>query len=140
MDLSVVSTYDVSKIAKARGLGGDHGLQKYLAARICLRCDPYVPHRSGPLKNTARINSDGSKLIYVQPYANYQYRGKVMGPNVLTKHGWRSMAKKGGKFYTGRALSYHGAPMRGPEWDKRMMAAHRKDVEADVMAYIRRGK
>lgn len=111
-------------------------MQKYVATRVRLRSDPYVPMNTGTMKNQSYVNSDGSELIYPGPQAHYQYYGKVMGPNVLTKLGWRSMAKKGGKYYTGRALSYRGAPMRGSHWDKRMMADHRGDLEQDALAYI----
>ena len=112
-------------------------MQRYLADRVRARCDPYVPMSSGALKN-ARISHNGAQLIYAGPYAHYQYVGQVMGPNVLTKVGWRSMAKKGGKHYTGRAISYSGAPMRGSYWDKRMMADHRGDLVQDMQAYVAR--
>ena len=65
----------------------------------------------------------GSMLIYSQPYAHYQYHGKVM-------------AGRAPKHYTGSALTYHGAPMRGSEWEKRMLADHAGDLEKDCAAYI----
>lgn len=166
MNIKITSSFDVQKILNQRGMGKDNRLRKYLAARVRLRADPYVPFRSGTkkvlsikdtgaiatiklrssgiggtLKNTAKISKDGAELVYNQPYAHYQYHGMVMGPNVLTKKGWRSMAKKGEKYYTGRAIEYNGAPMRGKKWIARMMAEHREDVEKDVAAYLsRKGK
>ena len=113
-------------------------MQRYLADRVWMRCDPYVPMSSGVLKNNVSINLDGGMLTYNGPYAHYQYVGQVMGPNIKTKRGWRSMAKKGGKHYTGRAISYSGAPMRGSYWDKRMMADHRGDLVQDMQAYVAR--
>ena len=162
MNIKVTSSFDVQKILDKRGMGKDKRLRKYLAARVRLRADPYVPFQAGTrnvlsikngngktvvsvrrggvggtLKNTAMVSKDGAELVYNQPYAHYQYQGEVMGPNFLTKDGWRSRPKsKGGKYYTGRAIQYNGAPMRGKKWIPRMMAEHAGDIEKDVAAYI----
>lgn len=136
MKLKVIAQFDNKVILGRCGIG-NNGLRKYLASRVKMRSDPYVPKQSGILKDMALIATDGSMIIYNQPYAHYQYHGEVMGPNFLTKNGWRSRPKsKGGKYYTGREIHYNGGPMRGPNWDKRMMAEHREDVEKDVAAYI----
>lgn len=123
MRISVTSTVDSKAIAERKGLGQSRKLVKYLAARVKLRCDPYVPMQSGILKNTAQISADGSELVYNQPYAHYQYHGIAM-------------AGRAPKHYTGRPLKYHGAPMRGAEWEKRMLADHQADLEKDVAAFI----
>lgn len=136
MKVRVTSSIDVGSMLSKRGLGDSSDARKYLAARIKVRSDPYVPFRSGTLKNTAQITDEGRRLVYPQPYAHYQYHGLVMGPNVLTKNGWISLAGKGGKRYTGKSLKYHGGAMRGPKWDKRMMEAHRADIERDLEAFI----
>lgn len=136
MNIKVTKNFSVQKVLNARGMGMSNGLRKYLAARVKARCDPYVPYQQGILKDTSHISQDGTEIVYNQPYAHYQYEGKVMGPNVLTKKGWRSMAGKGEKYYTGKTLTYNHAPMRGDHWDKRMMADHAGDVEKDVAAYL----
>lgn len=140
MNIKVISSVNVSAILYNRGMGKSTDLQKHIAAKVRLLCDPYVPKQDGPLKNTAQITQDGSAIVYNQPYAHYQYLGLVMGPNVLTEKGWRSMAGKGEKYYTGADIQYDGAPMRGPHWEKRMMADHREDIEEAVAAYLRRKK
>lgn len=119
---------DISKaeILKRLGLGGSNKVQKYLASQVKRLCDPYVPMQQGDLKNRATIAGDGSYIVYTQPYAHYQYYGKVM-------------AGRAPKHYTGDDLTYHGAPMRGPEWDKRMLADKRQDLEKSVEAYIKKG-
>ena len=104
MRIQITSTVNVKAIIDRKGLGPDNALKKYLATRVRLRSDPYVPKKQGTLKNTAQIAPDGSTITYAQLYAHYQYVGKVYGPNVLTKEGWRSMAKKGAKYPTGRSL------------------------------------
>lgn len=138
MSIKVTTKMNIGQILMRRGLGDSKDARKYLAARVKARSDPYVPMRNGKLKDTAQISESGSYLIYRQPYARYQYYGRVMGPNVRTSEGWRSMAKKGGKYLTGRDLKYNGSPMRGAMWNQRMLEANAKDLERDVQAFITR--
>lgn len=126
---------NTAQIMKRRGLGGDHRAQRYLASQVKNKCDPYVPMHQGLLKNQTAIASDGSTLTYTQPYAHYQYYGKVMGPNYMDKEGdWHS--GKAPKHYTGADLTYHGGPMRGPQWEKRMMADKGDELARDLKNYI----
>lgn len=125
MSVKVKVDIPTAKILKARGLGSDTGARKYLASEVKRFCDPYVPMQQGDLKNRATIAADGSQLVYTQPYAHYQYYGKVM-------------AGRAPKHYTGDDLTYHGAPMRGPQWDKRMLADKSKDLENSLDAYIKK--
>lgn len=122
--MSVKIDINPAKILKSRGLGSNTGARKYLASEVKRFCDPYVPMQQGMLKNQAIIASDGSQLVYTQPYAHYQYYGKVMGGRAP-------------KHYTGDDLTYHGAPMRGPQWDKRMLADKSGDLERSMDAYIK---
>ena len=117
---------NTAKILKARGLGGTNKVQKHLASEVKRFCDPYVPMQQGDLKNRATIAGDGSSITYTQPYAHYQYHGEVM-------------AGRAPKQYTGKKLTYHGAPMRGAQWDKRMLADKKKDLETSVEAFIKKG-
>lgn len=124
--MSVKVDINTAKILKARGLGSDTGARKYLASEVKRFCDPYVPMQQGFLKNNATIAGDGSYIIYTQPYAHYQYYGEVM-------------AGRAPKHYTGEKLTYHGAPMRGKQWDKRMLADKSKDLEKSIDAFIKKG-
>ena len=119
---------DINKaeILKRLGLGGTNKVQKYIASQVKRLCDPYVPMQQGLLKNNATIAGNGSSIVYTQPYAHYQYYGEVM-------------AGRAPKQYTGKKLTYHGAPMRGAQWEKRMLADKSKDLEASVEAYIKKG-
>lgn len=123
--MSVKVDINTAKILKSRGLGSDNGVQKYLASEVKRLSDPYVPMQQGLLKNRATIAADGSQLIYTQPYAHYQYYGKVM-------------AGRAPKEYTGDDLTYHGAPMRGPQWEKRMLADKSKQLEQSVETFIKK--
>ena len=126
MSVNIKVDIPTAKILKSRGLGSDTGARRFLASEVKRFCDPYVPMQQGLLKNQAVIASDGSQLIYTQPYAHYQYYGKVM-------------AGRAPKHYTGDDLTYHGAPMRGPNWDKRMLADKSQDLERSLDAYIKKG-
>lgn len=126
MSIKVKVDIPQAEILKRLGLGGSNKVQKYIASEVKRLSDPYVPMQRGALKNNATIAADGSQLVYTQPYAHYQYYGQVM-------------AGRAPKHYTGDALTYHGGPMRGPQWVKRMLADKSQDLEKSVEAYIKRG-
>ena len=123
MKISVKAMVDPKAILDRKGLGPDNRLLKYLAGRVKAHCDPYVPMKAGILKNTAAISPDGSELTYSTPYAHYQYHGMAM-------------AGRAPKHYTGKALKHRGAPMRGPHWEKRMVADKRSVIEDEIAAFI----
>ena len=124
MNVKITSTFDVQKILDKRGMGKDQRLRKYLANRIRQRCMKYTPRAQGILSTTSHCTKEGDAVVWNQPYARYQYYGECM-------------AGKAPKRPTGRQLQYHGAPTRGPFWDKRMMADHADDVEKEMASYIR---
>lgn len=135
MSISVKVDINTAKILKQRGLGGDNRAQKYLASEVKRLSDPYVPMSSGTLKNTAKIAGDGSSITYIQPYAHYQYAGRVMGPNYMDSNGeWKS--GKAPKHYTGAALTYSGGGLRGPQWDKRMVADKMGELERNLKNFV----
>lgn len=123
MSVKVTVNFDPATILKVRGLGSSNGARKFLASTVKSFCEPYVPFDQGDLMKYAVISSDGSMLTYQQPYAHYQYYGKVM-------------AGRAPKDYTGADLTYNGAPMRGAQWDKRMLADRKQDLENSVATYI----
>lgn len=61
----------ISKIELRRNLGKDGKAQQFLTHEIRRLSDPYVPFRSGGLKDTAREEPD--QIIYIQPYAKVQW-------------------------------------------------------------------
>lgn len=125
---------NTAKIIKSRGLDGP--VQKHLAKEVIRLSDKYVPMDQGILKNSARILNGGKAIEYPGPYAHYLWVGKVKGPNVETKDGWRSMAPKGGKRYTGKNLTYKDSPMRGPRWTERMMADKSHELTKSVADFV----
>ena len=126
MKVKVSVDINTSKILAERGLGASNKVRKYLASEIVRLSDPYVPMQSGTLKNQHQIASDGSEIVYTSPYAHYQWYGEVM-------------AGRAPKHYTGREISYSGAPTRGARWTERMMIDKGHEIEKNVENYIKKG-
>ena len=63
---------------------------------------------------------------------------KVMGPNIPIFQGGQLVGffSRGPKRYTGASLQYHGAPMRGPQWDKRMLADKGEVLAQNLANYV----
>lgn len=118
--MKVVCNIDAGKILRRRGLQPDGPVQRMFTQECAKAMDRYVPMQSGMLKDTRYIGPNYVK--YTQPYAHYQYYGVLY----LTRNG-SSWAKKGERKYpSGRELTYHGAPMRGKQWDVRMWADNKR--------------
>ena len=126
MKIDAQVNIDAERILKKLGLGQSKEAQRFLAEDVERLCQPYVPMSAGSgahMVNAARVTDDS--IIYPGPYAHYQYVGEVM-------------AGRAPKHYTGKAIEYHGAPMRGKEWDKRMMADKGDEVKRDMETWLRR--
>lgn len=123
-------------ILRARGLGGSPKARVFLAQTVANLCDPYVPMSAGSgahMKEQYTVAPDGSTITYGGPYAHFQYVGEIM-VGVRTGSPWAKSGEP--KTGTGRPLDYHGGPMRGKEWDKRMLADRGDEIEAAVADYV----
>lgn len=133
---------DAGKMLRKRGLEPNGRVQKIFTMECARAMDPYVPFRQGILKNTRIIGIDS--VTYNTPYARNMYYGKVMvdpktgAAGFLTAEGWRSRSGVR-KVVSNREYQYHGAPMRGKLWDKRMWA-DKKTVIIDNVAKAAGGK
>ena len=138
MDIKVTVNIDPGSILAARGLGSSNRAVLFLGNEVKRFADPYTPFQQGVLKSPSlSAAGDGAELRYQTPYAHYQWHGQAMGPNYQRSDGeWRSAAPKGGKRYTGRALTYSGGGLRGPRWTERMMADRGRDVTASLARYV----
>lgn len=103
-------------------------------------CDPYVPMQEGVLAQTLNITPE--YVQYTQPYAHYQYTGEVYGPNYPIKEdgiivGWFSPPEKSP---TGRSINYSKErhPLATKEWDKAMLADHRREFISEVKKILKR--
>lgn len=121
--MKIFPRIETGAILRSRGLGDSSAARRHLAVTVARLADPYVPMAQGTLKNTRLIDAEGRSILYKQPYAHYQYYGEVM-------------AGRAPKQYTGRPIDHHGGPMRGPAWDKRMMADRGDDVAQDLAKFV----
>lgn len=138
MKVKVKVDISTAQILERRGLGASRAARRYLASEVRRFCDPYVPFAQGTLKNSAIIAEDGSTITYPGLYAHYQYEGKAMGPNIPIIQGGQlaGFFSRGPKRYTGADLQYHGAPMRGPRWDERMLADKSEELTQSLANYV----
>ena len=124
--MKVVCNIDAGKILRRRGLQPGGPVQRWFTTECARLMDSYVPMQSGPLKDTKYVGYD--QVEYSTPYAHYQYRGVLMlAPNGSC---WARTGER--KHDSDRELTYHGAPKRGKEWDKRMWADHGKRLTAQA--------
>jgi hypothetical protein len=126
--ITVVSNLDnAEKMLKKRGLEVNGRVQRIFTLMCAREMDPYIPMQQGVLKNSRIIKSDS--VIYNGPYARFHYHGKVM----VGIHSRSPFARKGErKVVTKRDLQHHGAPKRGPFWDRRMWTDKKTKIIADV--------
>lgn len=104
----VLDLPDARKIIQSRGLQDKGPIQKFFSSEVARQCEPYVPMRTGTLKNTAQVQPDG--VLYDRPYAKRQYY------------------ENGGNGTDGTAVG----GQRGREWDKRMIADHGDEITTAV--------
>lgn len=108
-----------------------HEAQKLLNLQIAADCDPLIPFQQGALRNSVNYPDGvfGGIIEYNTPYAMYQYRGIVYGPNIPIRDskgnitGWFSPPKK---HSTGRPIKYH-TPGTGKEWFETAKQRHGGD-------------
>lgn len=127
--MKVVCSIDVGEILQKRGLQPGGPVQQMFTTECAKLMDKYVPMQNGMLKG-AKKHIGPDYVEYDGPYAHYQYRGVLMlAPNGSC---WARTGER--KHDSDRALDYHGAPMRGKEWDRRMWADHKKRLLQKVAA------
>ena len=131
------------QIVKRLGLDATGDVQKQFTNIVNRRITRYMPAGPQAVLSTKlkRIKSP-TEIEVDAPYAHYQYKGEVWGPNIpRIENGvvvgyWSPPIKHP----TGRKLKYSKAYNRlaGPFWDKRLMAAEGKAIVADIQRYIDR--
>lgn len=141
-----VKVKPVSQIIKDHGLDKDGPVQNYWTTMVNRRITRYMPFKSGALATKLKFQASPSSIVVLGPYANYQYRGKVMvnaktgkGPAFIPGVGYRY--KKGTVLKaTERPLNYDTTknPLAGDRWDKRLIENEMDAMIADLKNYVRR--
>ena len=113
MNVRVYSDINVPKILGARGLTeSSPTVRRFIASEVARLSDPYVPFYTGFLKSHHTVAADGRTLTYDAPYAKKQYYNNKGGRN---------------------------GPLRGPLWEKRMLADKKDALAGSVQAFLNRG-
>lgn len=140
-----VNMKPINTILTRLGVDKSGDVQMQLTRVVNKRITRYMPYRTGALSTKLKYIKSPTEIVVLAPYARYQYYGKVMvnsktgkGPALIPGVGYRY--KKGTKLSaTERDLKYEN-PQAGPYWDKRLMAAEKDAIAADVQAYVNRRK
>ena len=142
--MSVKVKLQPTSVIKAQlGIQKNGPAHTHFTKRCADYMDKYVPYREGGLAYKQR-EVDKDKVVYNARYANYMYKGKVMGPNIPIKENgvvvkWFSRKPK---YYTGKDINYNkgaGHEYAGPYWDKRMWSAEKESIVKEMQAFIDRG-
>ena len=136
----------VSTILTRLGVDRNGDVQMQLTRIVNKRITRYMPFRTGALSTKQKYIKSPTEIEVAAPYARMMYHGKVMvnsktgkGPALIPGVGYRY--RKGTTLkVTDRDLKYDTTkhPDAGPFWDRRMMAAEKDAIAADVQAYVRR--
>lgn len=103
--------------------------QKFVDSEILRGTEPFLPFRTGMLTNLGILGTEiGSGLVvWLGPYARFQYYGKVM-VGIESGKVWANRGEK--KVVTDRDLQYHGGGLRGSFWFQRWKEVHgRQTIE-----------
>lgn len=134
---------NAAKIIENHGLQPGGPVQKFFTSELMRLSDPYVPFRSGPLKNSAHITQEGDAIIYNTPYARYHWYGKLMVDPITGKGAFYDPLS--GRFWsrpntpkvlTTRDLQYTGGPLRGPRWVERCWVDNKDAIIKSTQDYI----
>ena len=123
--IKVDTNINTGAILRKMGLGDSKDAHLYLANSVERLSRPYVPMSAGSaahMVNQVRVTEEA--ITYPGPYAHYQYIGEVMDGRAP-------------KQYTGRDINYNDGPMRGKQWEKRMLADRGDEVEKGLETYIK---
>lgn len=111
------------------GLGRSGDVQRFVTSAINRRITRYMPYRSSALSTKLKLIKSHTEIEVLGPYARYQYYGKVM-------------AGPAPRVVTGKDLDYTQSrthnPRAGPFWDRALMAAEGKALQADLQRYVDR--
>ena len=110
--MGTIVKIDPGRILKKRGLEPNGKVQRFLTNEVARMANPYVPFKTGNLKNI-QVRVLSNCIIYYAPYAKKQY--------YENSGNGKQGTNKGG--------------LRGKLWISRMLADHKKEILKSVAAY-----
>ena len=124
-----VNMKPINRILKDKGLSAGGDVQQFHTANVLRRIIKYMPYRTGATIKLTQAQSPISKpeIVTDALYAKYLYYGKVM-------------VGKPPKQPTDKDLKYTKTknPQAGPFWDRALVAAEGKAMQADLQRYVSR--
>ena len=103
MSVRIKVDINAAKIAQKKGLDHRGAAQRFFTHEVRRLSDPYVPKKTGVLKNTAVENIDS--ITYSQIYAKKQYYGN-RGNGLRGKYWDRRMVAQRGKALVNSVINF----------------------------------
>lgn len=142
-----VNMKPIRQILKAKGLTAGGDVQRFHTQNVLRRIVKYMPYRTGATIKLTVAQSPVSKpeIVTDTPYARFLYYGKLMVDPVtgaagfLDKDGQWKSRRNVPKVKSDRPIKYTKThPQAGPFWDRRLVAAEGKALQADLQRYVDR--
>lgn len=138
----------IASILKRLGIDKNGDVQKHATSIINKRITRYMPYRTGALSTKVKYIKSPTEIEVAANYAHYQYVGKKRvnaktgkGPAFLEGIGFRyklGTVTKPTDIDLDQRPHSPGNDRAGPLWDRRLMAAEKDAIVADIQDYIRR--
>lgn len=138
----------IASILKRLGIDKNGDVQKHATSIINKRITRYMPYRTGALSTNVKYIKSPTEIEVAANYAHYQYVGKKRvnaktgkGPAFLEGIGFRyklGTVTKPTDIDLDQRPHSPGNDRAGPLWDRRLMAAEKDAIVADIQDYIRR--
>lgn len=138
----------IASILKRLGIDKNGDVQKHATSIINKRITRYMPYRTGALSTKVKYIKSPTEIEVDANYAHYQYVGKKRvnaktgkGPAFLEGIGFRyklGTVTKPTDIDLDQRPHSPGNDRAGPLWDRRLMAAEKDAIVADIQDYIRR--
>lgn len=135
--------FDLKECIRTLGLEEKGRVQQVVAHEVLELSDVYVPFDQGVLRDSGKVDDNGTDVVWNTPYAQYMWNGIVYEDPELhcagfeTEDGWRSR-KYVKKVPTERSLQYHNGNLRSAEWVEKMLQnGGREKIEQKVRKAVK---
>lgn len=112
--------FDINELAKKYQdvMASDGQFMRSLNNKILKDMTPYVPFKSGELRDSATVShEDSAKITWSAPHARSAWSGKT---------------KTGMNIKAGRGLH----PLAGPRWTERYKADHMEEIKSMIVRKV----
>lgn len=127
--------FDLKDCICTLGLEEKGRVQQMVAHEVLKLSDVYVPFDQGVLRDSGKVDDNGTDVVWNTPYAQYMWNGIVYEDPELhcagfeTENGWKSR-KNVKKVPTDRSIEYHNGNLRGAKWVEKMLQnGGREEIE-----------